>query len=87
MGFVILTIVGAVMGWLAAVVVERDDRVGSTACAIAGVAGAFVGAVLAGTVPLSTGVSAGQLMWGVLSAALFIVALNTLAFRGKSART
>ena len=86
MGIVILTIVGAVMGWLAAVIVERDDCVGSAACALAGVGGAFAGALLAGTVPLSMGISAGQLMGGVLSAALFIVVLNTLAFRAKSAR-
>lgn len=86
MGFLILTIVGAVMGWLAAIVVERDDRVGTTACGLAGIGGAFAGALLAGSVPLSAGISAAQLLWGVLAAALFIVALNALALRWLPAR-
>ncbi len=87
MGFLILTIVGSVMGWLAAIVVERDDRVGITACGLAGIAGAYVGALLAGNVSLSAGISAGQLLWGVLSAALFIVVLHMLARRWMAARS
>lgn len=79
MGVVILTIMGAVMGWLTAVIVEREARVGTIACVVAGVGGAFVGALLDGSVPLSAGISAEQLLWGVLSAALAIVALNAVA--------
>jgi uncharacterized membrane protein YeaQ/YmgE (transglycosylase-associated protein family) len=76
MGLVIVIVVGAVLGWLAAIVVERDDRVGAAVCALAGMVGSVVAAVLAGDVPLREGVSAAQLLWGVIGAVLAIVAIN-----------
>lgn len=78
MGLVIVMIVGAVFGWLIAIVVERDDRVGTLVCSLAGTGGAVVGAVLAGNVPLAVGVSPAQLLWAVLGAVLAIVAINAL---------
>lgn len=81
MGFLIVTIVGSVMGWLAAIIVERDDRVGAIACAIAGVTGAFAAALLSGDVPLAAGVSAMQCLWAVLGAALVIICVNAIAAR------
>ena len=76
MGLVIVTVVGAILGWLAAIVVERDDRAGAAICALAGTVGSVVAAVLAGDVPLTQGVSAAQLLWGVVGAILAIVAIN-----------
>lgn len=76
MGLIIVIVVGAILGWLAAIVVERDDRVGAAICALAGMVGAVVAAVLAGDVPLAVGVSATQLLWGVAGAVLAIVAIN-----------
>lgn len=76
MGLVIVIVVGAILGWLAAIVVERDDRVGAAICALAGAVGAVATAVLAGDVPLSVGVSAPQLLWSVAGAVLAIVAIN-----------
>lgn len=76
MGLVIVIVVGAILGWLAAIVVERDDRVGAAICSLAGMVGAVVAAVLAGDVPLAVGVSATQLLWGVVGAVLAIVAIN-----------
>lgn len=76
MGFVIVVIVGAIFGWLAAIVVDRDDRVGTALCTLAGTAGAVTGAILAGNVPLFAGVSPTQLLWAVLGAVTAIVAVN-----------
>ena len=78
MGLVIVIVVGAILGWLAAIVVERDDRVGAAICALAGTVGAVIAAVLAGDVPLTVGISAPQLMWGVVGAVLAIVAINAV---------
>lgn len=76
MGLVIVIVVGAILGWLASIVVERDDRVGAVICALAGAFGSVAAAVLAGDVPLAIGVSAPQLLWGVAGALLAIVAIN-----------
>lgn len=78
MGLVIVIVVGAILGWLAAIVVERDDRVGAAICALAGTVGSVAAAVLAGDVPLAIGVSAAQLLWGVAGAVLAIVAINAV---------
>ena len=78
MGLVIVIVVGAILGWLAAIVVERDDRVGAAICALAGMVGSVAAAVLAGDVPLAVGVSAAQLLWGVVGAVLAIVAINAI---------
>lgn len=69
-------IVGAILGWLASIVVERDDRVGAAVCAMAGTLGSVAGAMLAGKVPLAVGVSPAQLLWAVLGAVVAIVAIN-----------
>lgn len=76
MGLVIVIVVGAILGWLAAIVVERDDRAGAAICALAGTAGSVLAAVLADDVPLAAGVSAAQLLWSVAGAVLAIVAIN-----------
>lgn len=76
MGLVIVTVVGAILGWLASIVVKRDDRVGAAVCALAGTVGAVAGAMLAGDVPLGLGVSPAQLLWAVVAAVAAIVAVN-----------
>ena len=76
MGFIIVIVVGAILGWLASIIVEREDRVGTALCVLSGVLGSVVAAVAAGDVPLTDGVSATQLLWGVAGAALAIVAIN-----------
>ena len=78
MGLVIVIVVGAILGWLAAIVVERDDRVGAAICTLTGMAGSIVAALLAGDTPLAMGVSATQLLWGVVGSVLAIVAVNAV---------
>lgn len=81
MGFFIVTIVGSVLGWLAAIAVDRDDRIASLFCASAGMIGGLVGAMLSDDVPLAVGVSAMQLLWGVLGAVFAIICVNAIAMR------
>lgn len=81
MGLLIVTVVGAILGWLAAIVVDRDDRVGTALCAGVGLIGALIAAELAGDVPLAAGVSAAQLLWSVVGAVIAIVATNALLVR------
>lgn len=76
MGLLIVIVVGAILGWLAAIVVERDDRVATAICTLAGMFGSIVAAVLADNVPLADGVSAAQLLWGVVGAIFAIAAVN-----------
>lgn len=78
MGLLIVLIVGAVLGWLAAIIVDRDDRVGTAICAFVGLTGALIAALLAGDVPLALGVSAQQLLWSVLGAMLAISVTNAI---------
>ena len=79
MGLIIVTIVGAVLGWLAAIVVDRDDRAGTALCAGAGIVGALVAAAMAGDVPLAIGVSPVQLLWSAAGAVLAIIVINVVA--------
>lgn len=76
MGLIIVVVVGAILGWLAAIVVERDDRAGAAICVLAGMVGAVGAAALTGDVHLAVGLSASQLLWSVAGALLAIVAIN-----------
>lgn len=85
MGYFIVIIVGSVLGWLAAIAVERDDRIASLSCASAGIVGGLVGAMLSGDVSLIVGVSATQLLWGMLGAVFMIICVNAIAMRQPAA--
>lgn len=76
MGLLIVSVVGSILGWLAAIVLDRDLRGGTAVCAGSGVVGAIAGALLVGGVPLLLGVSAAQLLWSVLGGLFAIVATN-----------
>lgn len=76
MGLAIVMIVGAVLGWLAAIIVDRNDRIAADVCALVGTLGAVAGALLAERVPLLAGVAPTQLLWAVLGALTAIIASN-----------
>lgn len=84
MGLVIVMIVGTVLGWLAAIVIDRDDRVGTAVCAMVGLTGGLIAALLAGDVPLARGVSAEQVLWSV-AGAIAAIAVTNLAWNRRSA--
>ena len=81
MGYLIVTVVGAILGWLAAIVADRDYLATSIAAAFVGAIGAVVAALLSGSVPLEDGVSAMQLVWAVVGAGVAIAITNGVAMR------
>lgn len=84
MGLFIVMIAGAIFGWLIAIVVDRDDRVGSAVCTLAGTVGAVIGARFSGDVPLLVGVSPVQLLWAVVCAMAAIIAINAASVMRES---
>jgi uncharacterized membrane protein YeaQ/YmgE (transglycosylase-associated protein family) len=84
MGLIIVMVVGATLGWLVAIVVDRDDRMGSAGCALAGTAGGVAGALLSGDIPLLSGISPTQLLWAVVSAIIVIVLINVAVIRSEA---
>ena len=76
MGLIIVAIVGAILGWLAAVVIERDDGMATLSSTLIGAISATASALAAGDVPLLSGVSPAQLLWAVIGTLVAIVVLN-----------
>lgn len=79
MGLVILIIVGALLGWLGSIVVQREHRTGILVLVFAGIAGAIVGGLLEGGVPLLTGIAASQILWAMLGSTMAIAIAHLLA--------
>lgn len=75
MGLIIVIIVGGILGWLVTIVVGREGF-GGRVCTVAGAAGATLGALVAGDVPLFSGVSATQLLGAVIGAIVAVFALT-----------
>lgn len=81
MGLIILTVVGAILGWLATIVLEQEDSRTILMTVAAGIVGAWVAATVAGGAPLLAGVGALQLVWATLGALIAIVVLNLVRTR------
>jgi uncharacterized membrane protein YeaQ/YmgE (transglycosylase-associated protein family) len=79
--WIILLAVGALIGWIASIVMRRDESQGAVANILVGIAGAFLARWLFGNVfGLDSAGAAGQLsvvgiVWGIIGAVvlLFIV--------------
>ena len=82
MGLAIVMIVGAILGWLASIIVDRGNRVAADVCALGGIIGAVAGALLGGRVPLLSGVTPTQLLCAVLGALTAITAANAAGLSG-----
>ncbi len=79
-GLIVLIVVGGVLGWLAAIVVRREDHQGILLNVAFGVAGALIAGLLSNSEPILYGLSARSLLIS-LTGALFLLALFN-AFRG-----
>ncbi|MEO1969214.1 MAG: hypothetical protein ABGW87_10935 [Sphingomonadaceae bacterium] len=76
MGLALVIIIGAILGWLGAFLLGRDDMRGATISVLTGIAGALFAATRAGPELLPYGVSPIELIWGCLGAVLAIVLVN-----------
>lgn len=73
MGLIVLVVIGAVLGWLGSVVLQRESGRGILMCVAAGVAGSLVAGAFTGSISLLTAVDAMQLVWAALGAIAAIV--------------
>lgn len=70
MGVVFLLVVGAILGWLAAIIVESEDSGGMAPNLVAGIGGALIAGL--GVTPL---VGRGNLLGGNYSVTALVIAL------------
>jgi uncharacterized membrane protein YeaQ/YmgE (transglycosylase-associated protein family) len=84
MAWIILIIVGALIGWLASKVMSTDEQQGGIANILIGIVGAVLGKWLfADVLGIGSAASAGSLsimgvLWGVLGAIILIAILKAL---------
>jgi uncharacterized membrane protein YeaQ/YmgE (transglycosylase-associated protein family) len=83
MGWIIAILVGALVGWIASLIMKTDSQQGPIANILIGVIGAALGRWLFADVLGIGGTTAGQLslsgiLWGVLGAIILIFVLKAL---------
>lgn len=76
MGLLILIVVGAILGWLATIMVRVEDSRGILTYAGIGVAGAVVAGFVAGSGLILGAVTAATLVWAVAGAAIALIAFT-----------
>lgn len=81
MGLVILIIVGAILGWLATILLRIEDSRGVLLNMAAGTVGSVGAGLIAGPGTVFGGVSAVALLWALLGGALLIAALYLVRLR------
>lgn len=81
MGLLILIVVGAILGWLATIILRIEDGRGIATNAAAGVVGSILAGLFAGGASIVGAVSGMALLWAVLGAAITIGALNAMRQR------
>lgn len=90
MGLTIITwiLFGAVVGWLASLIMRTNEEQGTVANIIIGIIGAFIGGVISKALG-GTGVQAGfelsSLLFGILGAVLLIIFIRVLTANHGSA--
>lgn len=81
MGLLILMVVGAILGWVATIILQVEDGRGILTNAVAGVFGSLVAGIVAGKGSIFGAVSGMALLWGVFGALVTIAALNLVRRR------
>lgn len=76
MGFLVLTAVGSILGWLAAILSRSDDRHGIALNVAVGVFGALAGGAIASSASLIDGLSATALGLAFFGAVLLLGGMN-----------
>ncbi len=78
MGLLILTLVGAVLGWLATIILRIEDGGRIVAHALVGIAGSLLAGLLGGNGSILGGVSGPTLAWATLGTLVALAAFNVL---------
>jgi uncharacterized membrane protein YeaQ/YmgE (transglycosylase-associated protein family) len=92
MDWIVTLLVGAVIGWLASMLMRTNAQMGAILDVIVGIVGAALGRWLFGSVlGVESAETAGQLslpgiLWGVLGAVLLLGILKAVGAMGRTAR-
>ncbi len=78
MGLIILVAVGAILGWLATIIMRIDDQHGILLNVAVGVGGALLSGLLIKSSAILVGISAGTLLVGVGGSIASLVLLNVI---------
>ena len=81
MGLLILIVVGAILGWLATILLRIEDGRGILTNALVGVLGAFVAGLIGGNGVFLGALSGMALLWSVLGAVVALAMFNLLKQR------
>lgn len=76
MGLLILIVVGALLGWLATIILRIENGRGILANALVGVLGSLVAGLIAGNGAIFGTVSGAALLWAVAGSAVLIALFN-----------
>lgn len=78
MGLIILIAVGAILGWLASIVLRIDTRQEILLNVAGGIGGALISALFIKTGSILVGISAGALLVGIAGSILVLTLLNVI---------
>lgn len=78
MGLIILVATGAILGWLATIIMRIDDQHGILLNAGVGIAGALVSGLLIKSGSILVGISAGAFLVGVAGSIVALILLNVI---------
>jgi uncharacterized membrane protein YeaQ/YmgE (transglycosylase-associated protein family) len=78
MGLIILIAVGAILGWLASIILRIDDRQGILLNVAAGVGGASISGLFTRGGSILAGISGFELLVGVAGSIVLLVLLNLI---------
>lgn len=81
MGLIILIVVGAILGWLATIVLRIEDERGILTNVVAGILGSLVAGLIASGGTFFSAVSAIALLWAVAGSVVAIAAICLLRQR------
>ena len=85
MGLLILIVVGAILGWLATIVLRIEDGRNIATNAAVGVAGSLLAGLIAGNSSIVGAISGIALLWAVMGSIVALGAFNLL--RQRAARS
>lgn len=84
MGWIIIILIGALIGWIAGLIMRTDEQQGALANIAIGIVGSLLGSWLFGSVlgiggaTVAGALSLWGIIWGVIGAAVLIIILKAL---------
>lgn len=78
MNLIITLVIGAVIGWLASMVMKTNDQMGAIANIVVGIVGAWLGAWLGGLIGVAPTSLVGSVLMSIIGASVLIGLLKAL---------